>query len=111
MHETQLETQKQNRQRRSSGSPAPIRELQRMVEASMAKLAEFAKEEGEKLARKGAEAVEAVRLAEAQERDDFARIRAILNTASGGGAERFLRASSQITETDREFMREKGWRV
>src|SRR5580692_11399425 len=68
-----------------------IRELQKVTEAMIAKLTELVKEEGEKLNRKVAEVVNAAIVAEARERDDNAKIRAALNTVTGGAVERLVR--------------------
>jgi len=50
------------------------------------------------------------RLESERDRKDDGRVRAILNAASGGAIERMLR-SMNLSEADREFLREKGWRV
>jgi hypothetical protein len=50
------------------------------------------------------------RLETERDRKDDGRVRAILNAASGGGIERMLR-SMNLSEPDKEFLREKGWRV
>jgi hypothetical protein len=50
------------------------------------------------------------RLETERDRNDDSRLRGILNVASGGGIERILR-SMTLSEPDREFLREKGWRV
>jgi hypothetical protein len=53
---------------------------------------------------------ETARLEHERNRKDDGRVRAILATATGGAIERLLR-SMNLSETDREFLREKGWRV
>ena len=111
MQETkkEVQSQKQPRQRRDSGRPAATaRELQRATEASTAKLAELAKEVGEKLNRMAAEVVNAIRLAEAQEREDHAKVRAVLATISGGAIERLVRVSKE--QEIKAYLRERGWR-
>ena len=50
------------------------------------------------------------RLETERDRKDDGRVRAILNAASGGAIERMLR-SMNLSEPDREFLRDKGWRV
>jgi hypothetical protein len=105
------ETPTERKERKRNGNPLPslVRELQKMTEASTARLAEFAKEEGEKLTLKTAEVVNAAIVAEARERDDNAKIRAGLNTITGGALERLVRVS--LHEDIKSFLRGKGWRV
>jgi hypothetical protein len=50
------------------------------------------------------------RLESERDRKDEQRIRGILNAATGGAIERLVK-SMQLTETDRDFLREHGWRV
>jgi hypothetical protein len=101
--------QKKDRTRRGGGLTALVRELQRMTEASTARLAELAKEEGERLTRKAEEVVNAARLAEAREHDDHVKVRAGLNTITGGAVERLVRISKE--KDIKDFLREHGWRV
>ena len=109
MQATETGSEKKERNRRGSALPALVRELQRMTEASSSKLVEIAKEEGEKLVKKVAEVVEAARLAEAREQDDHAKVRAGLNTITGGAVERLVRVSNH--EDIKAFLRDKNWRV
>lgn len=109
MQSTETVVEKTPRKRRGSSVPAEARELQKMTEASFAKLLEVAKEEGDKLIKKAAEIGEAARLAAAREEDDHARVRAGLNTITGGAVERLVRVSSD--EDIKAFLRDKGWRV
>jgi hypothetical protein len=106
-----IETPVEKKERKRSGNPLPslVRELHKMTEASTARLAEFAKEEGEKLTRKAAEVESAATVAVARERDDHAKVRAALNTITGGAVERFVRVSKD--EDLKAFLRDKGWRV
>lgn len=50
------------------------------------------------------------RLEAERDRKDDGRVRAILNAVSGGAIERMLR-SMNLSEPDREFLRERSWRV
>src|SRR5215813_12218658 len=109
MQATETVVEKTQRKRRGSSLPGLVRELQKMTEASAAKLIEIAKEEGERLASKAAEVVEAARLAETREQDDHVKVRAGLNTITGGAVERLVRVSSD--EDIKAFLRDKGWRV
>jgi hypothetical protein len=109
MQATETEVEKKEPKRRGSALPGLARELQKMTEVSTAKLAALAKEEGEKLARKAAEVVEAARLAESREQDDHAKVRAGLNTITGGAVERLVRVNND--EDIKAFLRDKGWRV
>jgi hypothetical protein len=106
---TEAPVEKKERKRNGSPLPSLARELQKMTEASTATLAEFAKEEGEKLTRKAAEVENAATVAAARERDDHAKVRAVLNTITGGAVERFVRVSTD--EDSKAFLRDKGWRV
>lgn len=63
-----------------------------------------------KLSELAAQLEETARLEAERDRKDDGRVRAILNAASGGGIERMLR-SMNLSEPEREFLREKGWRV
>jgi hypothetical protein len=126
--ETVIDTQKQSKpkrvntprkQSRGNTLPALVRELERMIDTSNAKFvelavnfAELAKDEGEKLSRKTAELVNAVRIDEAREREDHAKIRNLLAVITGGAVEKLVRVSREkdIDEI-RSFFREKGWRV
>jgi len=63
-----------------------------------------------KLSELAAQIEETARLEAERDRKDDGRVRGILNAASGGGIERMLR-SMNLSEPDREFLREKGWRV
>jgi hypothetical protein len=95
--------------KRNGSSISGARELQKMIEAGTARLLEVAKEEGERLTRKAAEFVNETTVDEACERDDHAKVRAGLNTITGGGLERLVRASTH--EDIKAFLRGKGWRV
>jgi len=66
-----------------------------MTEAYTAKLAELAKVLGEELTRKAEEVQNEVRLAEAREHGDHAKVRAGLNTITGGAVERLVRVSKE----------------
>ena len=101
--------EKKERKRNGSTLPSQVRELQKMTGASTAKLMEITKELGEELNRKAAEVENAATVAAARERDDHAKVRAVLNTITGGAVERFVRVSTD--EDSKAFLRDKGWRV
>jgi len=63
-----------------------------------------------KLSELAAQIEETARLEAERDRKDDGRVRGILNAASGGGIERMLRSMS-LSDPDREFLRDKGWRV
>lgn len=63
-----------------------------------------------KLRELAAEIEETARLETERDRKDDGRVRAILNAASGGAIEVMLR-SMNLSDPDREFLRDKGWRV
>lgn len=63
-----------------------------------------------KVSEMAAQMAETVRLEAERDRRDDGRVRAILNTATGGAIERMIR-SMPLDERDRDFLREKGWRV
>jgi len=63
-----------------------------------------------KLSELAAQIEQTVRLETERDRKDDGRVRAILNTATGGAIERMIR-SMRLDERDREFLRDKGWRV
>jgi hypothetical protein len=63
-----------------------------------------------KLRELAAEIEETARLEAERDRKDDGKVRGILNAASGGAIERMLR-SMNLSEPDRDFLREKGWRV
>lgn len=106
---TERPIEKKERKRNGNALPSLVRELQKMTEASAARLMELAKEEGEKLTRKAAEVANAAIVAEAREREENAKIRAGLNTITGGAVERLVRVSTD--EDIKAFLRDKGWRV
>lgn len=88
--ERQIEksVEKKNRNRRSSPVPGMARKLSELA----------------------AQIEQTVRLETERDRKDDGRVRAILNTATGGAIERMIR-SMRLDERDREFLRDKGWRV
>jgi len=53
---------------------------------------------------------ETLRLESERQRRDDGRVRAILNAATGGAIERLVRSMS-LSEADKTFLRERGWRV
>jgi hypothetical protein len=63
-----------------------------------------------KISELAAQIEETARLETERDRKDDGKVRAILNAASGGAIERMLR-SMNLSESDRDFLREKGWRV
>jgi hypothetical protein len=63
-----------------------------------------------KLRELAAEIEETARLETERDRKDDGRVRAILNATSGGAIEVMLR-SMNLSDPDREFLRDKGWRV
>jgi hypothetical protein len=102
------QTPQQTRNR--TGNPLPlVCEFQRMTEAAVAKFQELAKEEGDKLVTKAAEVQNAIRQYDAAMREEQTKVRAGLNTISGGGVELMARASKEgeIKHT----LRRNGWRV
>ena len=42
---------------------------------------------------------------------DHERVRVLASTATGGGIEKLMRVSPALTEEDRQFLRDLGWRV
>jgi hypothetical protein len=100
---------KQPRNRRGSALPWLLRELERMAEESSTELQELAKQKGDRLRTKAAEARNALRQYDAAMRDEQIKVRAGLNTISGGGVELMARASKE--EDIKAVLRRNGWRV
>ena len=63
-----------------------------------------------KLSELAAQIEQTVRLEAERDRKDDGRVRAILNTATGGAIERMIR-SMRLDERDRDYLRSKGWHV
>jgi hypothetical protein len=63
----------------------------------------------QKISELAARLEEMVRIETGRARKDDERIRAVLNAATGGSIERML-LSMNLTELDREFLRDKGCR-
>jgi hypothetical protein len=63
-----------------------------------------------KLSELAAQMEEAARLEAAQEHKDDERVRAILNTITSGLAEKLVKSSPLLSDDDRAFMRQRGWR-
>jgi hypothetical protein len=63
-----------------------------------------------KISEMALELEQTARLETERDRRDNSRLRGILNGASGGGIEKILR-SMNLSGPDREFLRDKGWRV
>ena len=64
-----------------------------------------------KVAELAAEIEQIARLEHERDTKDHGRVRALLNTATGGGAEKLLRDSVVLNDEDKEFLREHGWRA
>jgi hypothetical protein len=54
--------------------------------------------------------VQTIQLETERDRKDDGRERAILNAATGGAIERLVRSMS-LSEADKTFLRERGWRL
>jgi len=63
-----------------------------------------------KLSELAAQIEQTVRLEAERDRKDDGRVRAILNTATGGAIERMIR-SMRLDERDRDYLRSKVWHV